>query len=281
MSGYSVFSFFGKRSRGGKLVWHRPTWAANSPNFPSLHLRHSSFSNPSVALPSSQLILQSFRCFTYVTDHSSKHLSLLLRHRFFAYVTWRAAHGGIVANGCCCCLLFNDGHVLQVRSPSISGWYNYVLDDKHEITREKWALLILQPFRHFTYVTAHSTNFPSLHLRHNSFSNHSVALLTSPLILQPFRHITYVTTHSSNPSVASPTSQLVLQPFRHFIYVTAHSTTLLSHHLHNRSFPNFFCHFTYVTAHSTTLLLLHLCHRHFTFIIWWAAHDKKKIEESF
>ena len=43
---------------------------AHSPTFPSLHLRHSSFSNPSVALPTSQLILQSFRCFTYVTAHS-------------------------------------------------------------------------------------------------------------------------------------------------------------------------------------------------------------------
>ena len=36
----------------------------HSPIFPSLHVRHSSFSNPSVALPTSQLILQTFRCFT-------------------------------------------------------------------------------------------------------------------------------------------------------------------------------------------------------------------------
>ena len=40
---------------------------AHSPTFPSLHLRHNSFSNPFVALPTSQLILQPFRCFTYVT----------------------------------------------------------------------------------------------------------------------------------------------------------------------------------------------------------------------
>ena len=32
----------------------------------SLHLRHSSFSNPSAVLPTSQVILQPFRCFTYV-----------------------------------------------------------------------------------------------------------------------------------------------------------------------------------------------------------------------
>ena len=58
--------------------------------------------------------------------------------------------------------------------------------------------LILQPFRHFTYVTAHSPTFPSLYLRHNSFSN---------------------------PSVASPTSQLILQPFFRFSYVTGFSPT--------------------------------------------------------
>ena len=57
-------------------------WAPHSPTFPSLHLRHSSFSNSSVALLMSQLILQSFCCFTYVTMHSPALLSLLLRQRF-------------------------------------------------------------------------------------------------------------------------------------------------------------------------------------------------------
>ena len=82
------------------------------------------------------------------------------------------------------------------------------------------AELILQPFRHFTYVTTHSPTLSSLYLRHSSFSNPSVALPTSQLILQPFRCFTYVTAHSptlpllhlrhssfSNPSFASPTSQ--------------------------------------------------------------------------
>ena len=49
----------------------------------------SSFSNPTVVLPTSQFILQPFRCFTYVTALSPTLLSLLLRHRLF---TWRAAH---------------------------------------------------------------------------------------------------------------------------------------------------------------------------------------------
>ena len=37
---------------------------------PSLYLRHSSFSNPSVASPTSQLVLQSFFRFSYVTGFS-------------------------------------------------------------------------------------------------------------------------------------------------------------------------------------------------------------------
>ena len=68
---------------------------AHSPTFLSLHLRHSSFFDPSVALPTSQLILQPIRCFTYVTVHSPTLLSLLLRHRLFSYVTWRAAYDAI------------------------------------------------------------------------------------------------------------------------------------------------------------------------------------------
>ena len=66
--------------------------SAHSPTFPPLHLRHNSFSNPSVALPTSQLILQPFRCFTYVTVHSPTLLSLLLRHKLFTWFTWRAIH---------------------------------------------------------------------------------------------------------------------------------------------------------------------------------------------
>ena len=55
------------------------------------------------------------------------------------------------------------------------------------------AELILQPSRHFTYVTPHSPSLPSLYLRHSSFSNPSVASPTSQLILQPFFRFSYVT----------------------------------------------------------------------------------------
>ena len=110
---------------------------------------------------------------------------------------------------------------------------------------------LLQPFRHFTYVTTHSLTLPSLCLRHSSFSNPSIAsptsqfilqrffcfsYITAQLILQPFHHFIYVTTHfptlpslyprhSSfcNPSVASPTSQFIFQPFFPFSYVISSS----------------------------------------------------------
>ena len=55
--------------------------SAHSPTFPTLHLRHNLFFNPSVALPTSQLTLQPFRYFSYVTAHSPTLLSLLLRHK--------------------------------------------------------------------------------------------------------------------------------------------------------------------------------------------------------
>ena len=102
--------------------------------------------------------------------------------------------------------------------------------------------LILQSFRRFTYVTAHSPTLPLLHLGHSSFSNPSFASSTSlalHLIIQlvssahspifPSLHLCH--SSFSNHSVALPTSQLILQPFRCFTYVTSHSPTLPSLYL--------------------------------------------------
>ena len=55
-------------------------------------LEQISFYNLYPASPTSQLILQPFPCFTYVTVHYPNLLTLLPCHRFFTYVTWRAAH---------------------------------------------------------------------------------------------------------------------------------------------------------------------------------------------
>ena len=81
----------------------------HSPTLQSLYLRHSSFSNPSVALPTPQLILQSFRCFTYVTARSPTLLSLLLCLRLFTYVTWRAAHATATSELFWLCLVWAKG----------------------------------------------------------------------------------------------------------------------------------------------------------------------------
>ena len=48
---------------------------AHSPTLPSLYLRHNSFSNPSVASSTSQLILQPFFRFFYVTGFHLRHLA--------------------------------------------------------------------------------------------------------------------------------------------------------------------------------------------------------------
>ena len=90
--------------------------------------------------------------------------------------------------------------------------------------------LILQPFRCFTYVTAHSPTPPLLHLRNSTFSN---------------------------PSVTSPTSQLILQPFRCFTYVIAHSPTLPLLHLRNSTFSNP----SFASPKSEALHLRHLASR--------------------
>ena len=104
------------------------------------------------------------------------------------------------------------------------------------------TLLILQPFRHFTYVTSHSPTLPSLYLRHNSFSNISVASPTSQLC------------SFSNLSVTSLTSQVILQPFCRFTYVTAHSPTLPLLHLRHSSFSNP----SFASPTSQALHLIHL-----------------------
>ena len=117
---------------------------------------------------------------------------------------------------------------------------------------------------------AHSPTFPSLNLRHSSFSNISVASPTSHLILQPFRRFIYVTAHSpafpslhlshssfSNLSAASPTSQPILQHFRRFTYVTAHYPTFSSLHLRHSSF----CHPPFASPTSQAPHLRHLASR--------------------
>ena len=78
-------------------------------------------------------------------------------------------------------------------------------------------LLILQPFHHVTYITAHSPTLPSLYLCHSSFSNTSVALSTSQLILQPLFCFSYITGSSLTspgepPMISAVASRCFLHP---------------------------------------------------------------------
>ena len=118
------------------------------------------------------------------------------------------------------------------------------------------ALLILQPFRHFTYLITHSPNLPSFYLRHSSFS-----------------HL----------SVTSPISQVTPQHFRRFSYVTTHSPTLPLPHLRHSSFFKTFFRFSYVTISSLTRRAIHGLSIHRTnyapvhMALTWNRNCKKRI----
>ena len=79
--------------------------------------------------------------------------------RLARWIKWRACNVG-EAKGCS----FSN---LSVTSPT--------------------SQLILQPFRRFNYVTAHSPTLPLLHLRHSSFSNRSFDSSTSQAL-----HVTHL-----------------------------------------------------------------------------------------
>ena len=128
--------------------------APHSPNITSLHLRHSSFSKPSAALPTSQLIVQLFSCFiyvigisptsqlilqpfcrfTYVTAHFTALPFLHLRHRHFTYVT---AH-----------------------SPTLPSLYLSHSSFSNPSVASPTSQFILQTFFRLFYVTSSSLNSP-------------------------------------------------------------------------------------------------------------------------
>ena len=166
-----------------------------------------SFSILSVTSSTSQLILQPFRRFSYVTAHSLTLPMLHLRHSSFSNTSFASP----------------TSQALHLRQQS--SFSNLSVTSPT-------SQLILQPFRRFIYVTAHSASLPMLHLRHISFSNTSFAYPTSQAL-----HLRQKSSFS-NLSVTSPTSQLILQPYRRFTYVAAHSPTLLSLYLRHNSFSN-------------------------------------------
>ena len=107
----------------------------HSPTLTSLHLRHSSFYNPSAALPTSQLILQPFRCFIYVIDTSP------------------------------------TSHIIHPTLPPLhlrhSSFYN-------PFTALPTSQVILKPFRCFTYITGTSRTSPGEPPMHRGIEKQSV-----------------------------------------------------------------------------------------------------------
>ena len=90
--------------------------------------------------------------------------------------------------------------ILENQNELWCTWSDWKLGEWAVTSRTSQLILILQDFRHSTYVTAHSPTLPSLYLHHNSFSNPSIASPTSQFILQPFFCLSYVTGFS----LASP-----------------------------------------------------------------------------
>ena len=169
----------------------------HSPILTPLHLRHSSFSNPSAALPTSQLILQPFRCFTCVIGTSPK--LLLQTFRRFIYIKISFYNPSVASP---------TSQVLHLRH----RYFTYVTDTSHT------SQILHLRHMHFTYVTAHCPTLPPLYLRRSSFHSPSVASPTSYAL--HLHHSSF-----SNPFFASATSQVILQPFRCFTYDTGTSRT--------------------------------------------------------
>ena len=106
------------------------------------------FSNLSITSPTSQLILQPFRRFTYITAYSP---NLLLLHQTSQFILQPFCRLSYVTSSS----LNSPGELfsfsnLPVTSPT--------------------SQLILQPFRCFTYVTVHSPTLLLLLLRHKLFT---------------------------------------------------------------------------------------------------------------
>ena len=117
----------------------------------SFHLHHSSFSNPSVALPTSQLILQPFCCFTYVIVRSPTLPSLYLRHNSFSNPSVASPTSQLILQP------FPRFTYVTTHSPTLP-----LLHLRHSSFSNALptSQFILQPFFRFSYVTSSSLNSP-------------------------------------------------------------------------------------------------------------------------
>ena len=128
--------------------------SAHSPTFPSLHQCYNSFSNPSVASPTSQLILQPLRCFTYVTTHSPTLPSLYLRHSSFSNpsVAWPTSQ--LILEP-----FFRFTYV-TTHSPILPSLHLRHSPFSNPFIVSPTTQFILQAFIRFSYVTSSSLTSP-------------------------------------------------------------------------------------------------------------------------
>ena len=126
----------------------------HSPTLPSFHLRHSSFSNLSFSSPTSQLFLQPFHRFTYVTAHSPTLPLLYLRHSSFSNPSFASP-------------MSHAFHLIHsAHSSTFASLHLHLNSFSNPSIALPTSQLILQPFRCFTYVTVHSPTLHSRLLRH-------------------------------------------------------------------------------------------------------------------
>ena len=133
--------------------------SAHSPNFPLLHLRQSSISNP-------------FRCFIYVTAHSPTLTLLNLRHSSFSNPSFVSPTSQALH------LIHLASRIdIEIYSRAHSPTFLSLHLSHNSFSNPSVALptsqLILQPFRDVTYVTTHSQPF-------RRFSYVTGSSLTSP-----------------------------------------------------------------------------------------------------
>ena len=174
---------------------------AHSPTRPLLHLCHSSFSNPSLASPTSQASRQ---CIHISINKLNKSMAIQPRR---AKTDWsgcrQMAVQGVFWLAKRLSLNLNFSFLNRISLLLISSSYPIVLTrlggphSNFSVTSPT-SQLILQPFRRFTYVIAHSQTLPLLHLRHSSFSNPSFASPTS----QASRQCIHISINKLNKSVA-------------------------------------------------------------------------------
>ena len=136
----------------------------HSPTLSSLHLRHSSFSNPSVTSPASQLILQPFRSFTKITAHS-RTLPSLHRHHSSLY-------NPSVASPTSQLILqpFRRFTYVTAHFQTIPSHHLRHSPFSNPFVASSTSQLIFKPFHRFIHVTAHSPTLLSPLLRHRIFT---------------------------------------------------------------------------------------------------------------